>query len=132
MDRVVHPVRDGCGFVRFPRRLPEYLHLVDGLFHDDAVGGEDDSGLCWPLRVVAARTLLDLVGVVYYHQCDRILRRNSEEEPMSVNVSNMTDKVMTVRGPIDPDELGLTLMHEHLFIALYKGIEPDDNTPATD
>ncbi len=39
---------------------------------------------------------------------------------------------MTVRGPIDPGQLGPTLMHEHLFIALYKGVEPDDNTPATD
>ena len=51
---------------------------------------------------------------------------------MSVDVSNLTGKVMTVGGPIDPDELGPTLMHEHLFIALYKGVEPDDNTPATD
>lgn len=28
----------------------------------------------------------------------------------------MTGKVMTVLGPIDPQELGITLMHEHLFI----------------
>ena len=48
------------------------------------------------------------------------------------NVSSMAGKVMTVRGPIDPDQLGPTLMHEHLFIALYKGVMPDDNTPATD
>ena len=51
---------------------------------------------------------------------------------MTAEVSNVTGKVMTVRGPIDPDELGPTLMHEHLFIALYKGVEPDHNTPATD
>jgi phosphotriesterase-related protein len=30
----------------------------------------------------------------------------------------MVGKVMTVRGPIAPDELGFTLMHEHLFIDL--------------
>ena len=30
----------------------------------------------------------------------------------------MTPHVMTVRGPIDPDDLGTTLMHEHLFIDL--------------
>ncbi len=51
---------------------------------------------------------------------------------MTADVTNMTGKVMTVRGPIDPDELGPTLMHEHLFIALYKGVEPDENTPATE
>ena len=51
---------------------------------------------------------------------------------MSANVPDMAGKVMTVRGPIDPDELGPTLMHEHLFIALYKGVAPDDYTPATD
>jgi phosphotriesterase-related protein len=31
---------------------------------------------------------------------------------------DMVGKVMTVRGPIAPDELGFTLMHEHLFIDL--------------
>ena len=51
---------------------------------------------------------------------------------MTTDVSNMAGKVMTVLGPIDPDKLGPTLMHEHLFIALYKGVEPGDNTPATD
>ena len=51
---------------------------------------------------------------------------------MSANVPDMAGKVMTVRGPVDPDELGPTLMHEHLFIALYKGVAPDDYTPATD
>ena len=51
---------------------------------------------------------------------------------MTANALNMTGKVMTVRGPIDPDQLGPTLMHEHLFIALYKGVAPDDNTPTTD
>ena len=51
---------------------------------------------------------------------------------MPAEVSNTTGKVMTVLGPIEPDQLGATLMHEHLFIALYKGVEPDDNTPATE
>ena len=51
---------------------------------------------------------------------------------MTANVSHMAGKVMTVRGPIDPDQLGPTLMHEHLFITLYRAFEPDDNTPATD
>ena len=51
---------------------------------------------------------------------------------MTANVSHMAGKVMTVRGPIDSDQLGPTLMHEHLFITLYRAFEPDDNTPATD
>lgn len=31
-------------------------------------------------------------------------------------VPNMAGKIMTVTGPIDPDELGQTTMHEHIFI----------------
>ena len=45
----------------------------------------------------------------------------------------MAGKVMTVRGPIDPDRLGVTLMHEHLFMqsAAIAKYGPDDSTPAT-
>ncbi len=31
-----------------------------------------------------------------------------------------TGRVMTVTGPIEPSNLGITLMHEHLYIDLYK------------
>ena len=51
---------------------------------------------------------------------------------MTANVPNMAGRVMTVRGPIDPDQLGVTLMHEHLFVATTRTYQPDDNTPATD
>ena len=51
---------------------------------------------------------------------------------MTANVPNMAGKVITVRGPIDPDQLGPTIMHEHLFIVFYRGVEPDHYTPATD
>lgn len=45
------------------------------------------------------------------------------------------NQVMTVTGPIPPSELGMTLMHEHLYIDLYKiagrydgaGMIDDDN-----
>ena len=51
---------------------------------------------------------------------------------MTATVPNMAGKVMTVRGPIDPDQLGITLMHEHLFVATTKTYMPDNNTPSTD
>ena len=51
---------------------------------------------------------------------------------MTANVPNMAGKVMTVHGPEDPDVLGPTLMHEHLFIVFYRGVLPDHYTPATD
>ncbi len=51
---------------------------------------------------------------------------------MTADVPNMAGKVITVRGPIEPDRLGNTIMHEHLFITLYRAFEPDDNTPATE
>ena len=43
-----------------------------------------------------------------------------------------TGKVLTVKGPIDPDDLGTTLMHEHLFMALLKLVAPNENTPASE
>ncbi len=43
-----------------------------------------------------------------------------------------TGKIMTVSGPIDPDDLGTTIMHEHLFIALAKQVAPDERSPASD
>ena len=43
-----------------------------------------------------------------------------------------TGKVLTVKGPIEPDDLGTTIMHEHLFIALLKRLAPDENTPASE
>ena len=31
-------------------------------------------------------------------------------------IPNMVGRVLTVNGPIDPDDLGTTMMHEHIFI----------------
>ena len=49
-----------------------------------------------------------------------------------MSTQNLTGKVITVKGPIDPDQLGATIMHEHLFVALLKTAAPDENTPVTD
>ena len=43
-----------------------------------------------------------------------------------------TGKVLTVRGPIEPDDIGATIMHEHLFIALLRQKAPDENAPASE
>ena len=40
-------------------------------------------------------------------------------------VPNMAGKVMTVNGPINPDQLGATITHEHIFI----DFTVPDNTP---
>ena len=50
----------------------------------------------------------------------------------NVSASNLTGKVMTVKGPIDPDQLGYTIMHEHLFIDLRKWAAPDESGPVTE
>ena len=47
-------------------------------------------------------------------------------------VWDLSGKVMTVRGPIEPDQLGTTIMHEHLFVTFYKHMALNDNTPATE
>ena len=45
---------------------------------------------------------------------------------------DMTGKAMTVRGPVEPGRLGITIMHEHLFIDFRRGSAPDESTPATE
>jgi phosphotriesterase-related protein len=40
----------------------------------------------------------------------------SQAPPPAPKIPNMAGKIMTVNGPIEPDQAGHTLMHEHLFI----------------
>ena len=50
----------------------------------------------------------------------------------NASVSNAAGQVMTVKGPIDPERLGYTIMHEHLFLDLRKWAAPSENGPVTD
>ena len=34
--------------------------------------------------------------------------------------ADLAGQVLTVRGPVAPDQLGVTLMHEHLFLDIRK------------
>ncbi|MCH8205798.1 MAG: aryldialkylphosphatase [Chloroflexi bacterium] len=43
-------------------------------------------------------------------------------------MSDVTGKALTVRGPVEPDRLGPTLMHEHLFVDLRKSHPPYQRT----
>ena len=40
-------------------------------------------------------------------------------------IPDMSGKILTVTGPIDPSQLGPTLMHEHIFI-YFTGVAPKD------
>ena len=42
-----------------------------------------------------------------------------------------TGKAMTVSGPVEPDQLGFTLMHEHLYLDLRKNHWPSEDSTAT-
>ena len=48
-------------------------------------------------------------------------------------IPNMAGKALTVRGPVDPDSLGVTLMHEHLVDIPMpsRTRKPGNDTPAT-
>ena len=65
------------------------------------------SGAGWVLLGVAMLTqpILQSVGEV---------AASPQSEPAVI--PNMAGKVLTVNGPIDPDDLGTTMMHEHIFI----------------
>ena len=54
------------------------------------------------------------------------------EQSEAGRIPNMAGKVMTVRGPIDPSQLGFTLMHEHVLSDIRKFCEPTYYTPATE
>jgi phosphotriesterase-related protein len=45
-------------------------------------------------------------------------------------VPNLAGKILTVKGPIDADRIGPSLMHEHIFIKRTKPVTPQ-NPPAT-
>src|SRR5262245_60594220 len=51
-----------------------------------------------------------LLGSALFSQTQKPTRR----------IPDLTGKILTVTGPIDPAELGPTLMHEHLFLD-YRG-----------
>jgi phosphotriesterase-related protein len=57
---------------------------------------------------------------------------NIDQRPADSSIPNIAGKVMTVNGAGDPDRLGLTIMHEHLFIDLWKDKIPPHNAPATE
>ena len=46
-------------------------------------------------------------------------------------MTSMTGKAMTVAGPVEPDQLGFTLMHEHLYLDLRKNHWPAPDSTAT-
>ena len=45
---------------------------------------------------------------------------------------SVVGKVMTVNGAVNPERLGSTITHEHLFIELWKDKIPTHDTPVTD
>ena len=47
-------------------------------------------------------------------------------------MTSMTGRAMTVAGPVEPDQLGFTLMHEHLYLDLSKNHMPDPDSTATE
>jgi len=65
------------------------------------------SGAGWVLLGVAMLTqpIVQSVGEVA-----------AQPKSKPVVIPDMVGKVLTVNGPIDPDDLGTTLMHEHIFI----------------
>ncbi len=46
-------------------------------------------------------------------------------------MTSIAGKAMTVAGPVEPDRLGFTLMHEHLYLDLRKNHWPDPDSTAT-
>ena len=54
------------------------------------------------------------------------------QSPAAAPVPNMAGKILTVTGPIDPAQLGSTLMHEHIFIDFQNPVTRAAISRATD
>lgn len=54
------------------------------------------------------------------------------QAPVQGAVPNMAGKILTVTGPIDPSQLGSTLMHEHIFIDFQNPVTRAAISRATD
>ena len=52
------------------------------------------------------------------------LSAGTAEQPSGA-IPDMSGKILTVTGPIDPSQLGPTLMHEHIFL-YFTGVAPKD------
>ena len=52
------------------------------------------------------------------------LSAGTAEQPSGA-IPDMSGKILTVTGPIDPSQLGPTLMHEHIFM-YFTGVAPKD------
>ena len=50
----------------------------------------------------------------------------------SHQIEDLTGMAMTVNGPVNGNELGFTLMHEHMFLEFFRNQIPRYNTPATE
>ena len=50
----------------------------------------------------------------------------------SHQIEDLTGMAMTVNGPVNGNELGFTLMHEHMFLEFFRHQIPRYNTPATE
>ena len=61
---------------------------------------------------------------------ERVL--STGQQAAESSIPNIAGKVMTVNGPMEPEELGATIMHEHLFIDLWKHRVPPHNAPTTE
>ena len=57
---------------------------------------------------------------------------STDQRPAESSIPSIAGKVMTVTGAIEPDGLGATIMHEHLFIDLWKDKVPPHNLPTTE
>ena len=58
--------------------------------------------------------------------------QRTAESSSNRDIPDISGKALTVNGTIEPDQLGTTIMHEHLFIDFWRDKVPPLNAPASE
>ena len=69
-------------------------------------------------RLGIARQALAMAALWVLATTPPTAQRTGSGPPQAAAIPNMAGQILTVTGPIDPQALGPTLMHEHIFIDL--------------
>ena len=84
------------------------------------------------MRLVVRLASVVVVSLVVLVVLQVSPRAGTNQAATTVEIPNLAGKVLTVVGPVDPEVLGQTIMHEHIFIDFQNPVARANISRATD
>ena len=84
------------------------------------------------MRLVVRLASVVVVSLVVLVVLQVSPRAGTNQAATTVEIPNLAGKVLTVVGPVDPEVLGQTIMHEHIFIDFQNPVARANISQATD